>query len=224
MEGVDIMRIFSPDSLLMRFMSRVGDLLILNLLFLVCCIPVFTIGTAWTALYRVCFDFDTGREQGLMKTFFGSFRENFKQGTFLWLFLLVCGTATAVNTALFYSLQGALHYAFILFGAMSVLVLITAALVFPLLSLFSNHWKETLKNGMFLGIGYFPRALLMAAVNIAPFAFLVLDFYRFLQLGFVWVALYFSCAAYVGTFLLKKIFAPYLSEEDDHDHTENETK
>ncbi len=217
-----MLTIFSPDSTLMRFMSRIGDLMILNVIFLLSCIPVVTIGAALTALYRVCFQFDTEQERGTLRTYFDAFRENFKQGTLLWLILLVFGTAAAVNVGIFYFLPGALHYLFVIFGAMLLLVLITAAFVFPLLSQFSNHWKDTLKNGIFLSIGYFPRALVLAALNIAPFVLLLLDFYRFLQLGFVWAALYFAAAAYVNTLILKKVFAPYLKREERDPHSQNE--
>ena len=49
------MKLFSPDSKFMRAMSRLGDLLLLNLVFLLCCLPLVTVGAAQTALYTVCF-------------------------------------------------------------------------------------------------------------------------------------------------------------------------
>ncbi len=209
------MNIFSPDSLFMRIMSRIGDLLILNVLFLLCSLPIVTIGASWTALCSVCFRFDTQREGKLLVTFFHSFRENFKQSTLLWMILLTVGAITAANAWIFYLLPGPLHYGFILFGAILVLVLITASLVFPLISQFSNDWRTTLKNGLLLGIGYLPRSLVLAALNTLPFACLFLNFYLFLQISFMWVALYFASAAYASTFLLRKVFAPYLTEEKE---------
>ncbi len=217
LEDRSMTNLFSPDSLPMRFMSRVADLLILNLLFLLSCVPVVTVGAALQAMYRVCFQLDTEQEQGLLKTYFGAFRENFGRSTGLWLILLACGTATAVNTCLFYVLPGPLHYCFVLFATMLLLVLLTGSFVFPLLSRFESPWKATLKNGMFLSIGYLPRALLITALNIAPFACMLLNFYLFLQLGFLWASIYFAFAAYINTLLLKKVFAPYL-EEETHDH------
>ncbi len=206
------MGIFSPDSLFMRIMSRIGDLLVLNILFLLCSLPIVTIGASWTALCSVCFRFDTEREGKLLNTFFGSFRENFKQSTLLWMILLAAGAITAANARIFYQLPGLMHYGSIFFGAILVLVLITASLVFPLVSQFSNDWKSTLKNGLFLGIGYLPRSLLLAVLNIAPLACLFLDLYLFLQISFIWVAVYFSAAAYASTFILRDVFAPYLTE------------
>ena len=78
---------FSPDSKFMQTMSRLADLVVLNLLFLVSCVPLFTIGAASTAMYTVCFQLGTEKESGIFRTYFRSFRENFKQSTILFLIL-----------------------------------------------------------------------------------------------------------------------------------------
>lgn len=205
---------FSPDSKFMLAMSRVGDLLLLNVLFLISCIPVFTIGAASTALYTVCFRFDTEREQGIVKSYFRAFRENFGQSTFLWLILLLFGASSCVNAMLFYRMSGVIRYVFVLFSALLVLALMIAAYTFPLLSQFSNSSRSTLKNALFLSVGYLPRSLLIVAINVFPFALLILNMYLFFETSFLWISLYFSVAAYIGSLLLKKVFAPYMTGEE----------
>lgn len=207
--------LFSPDSKFMQAMSRVCDLLVLNLCFLLCCIPVFTIGAAATALYTVCFRFNTEREQGILKSFFLAFRDNFKQSTLLWLILLLFGGTACLNTLLFYQMPGGIHYAFFLFALLFVLVLLIGGYLFPLLSQFRNDNRSTFKNAMILSIGYLPRSILITVINVFPFALLILDLYLFLQTGFLWVSIYFSAAAYINTLLLKKVFAPYLPNEEE---------
>ena len=64
---------FSPDSKIMQFFSRLTDLILLNVVFLLTCIPVFTIGAANAALYRVCFRMDTDKEEPLFRSYFRSF-------------------------------------------------------------------------------------------------------------------------------------------------------
>lgn len=198
-------------------MNRIADLLLLNVYFLLTCIPIFTIGAACTALYSVCFRLGTDREEGITKTYFRSFRDNFRQGTLLWLVIALCGVTACINIYLFYMMPSGLHYCFILFVIAFILVLLISALTFPLLSQFDNDNKSTLRNALILSIGYLPRSLLIAVLNVFPFALLFLNFYAFLQAGFFWIALYFSTAAWINTFLLKKIFAPYIphSEEEN---------
>ena len=55
------MSFFSLDSKFMQALSRIADLILLNLVFLVTCIPIFTIGAASAALYSVAFRLGTER-------------------------------------------------------------------------------------------------------------------------------------------------------------------
>lgn len=206
--------LFSPDSKFMLAMGRVCDLLVLNLIFLVSCVPVFTIGAAVTALYTVCFRFGTEREKGVVEPYFSAFRENFRQGTALWLILLLCGGTALVNTLVFYGMAGTLHYFFVLFAILLALALLAGSYVFPLLSQFSNDVRSTCKNALFLSIGYLPYSIAVTFLNVFPFVLLLSDLYLFLQTGFLWAAIYFSAAAYFNSLLLKKVFAPYLSNEE----------
>ena len=207
--------LFSPDSKFMRAMSRFADLIALNILFLLTSIPIFTIGASYTALYTVCFRFGTEREEGIFRSYFRAFRDNFKHSTLLWLFLLVFGAVACVNIYLFYNLGGAMHYAFVVFAVVLALVLVMAAYAFPLLSQFDNDNKSTLKNALLLGIAYLPRTIIVVALNVLPLAVLLLNFYVFLNAGIIWTFLYFSAAAYISSFVLNKVFAPYMSKEKE---------
>lgn len=206
--------LFSPDSKFSRVMSRVGDLLLLNVIFLITSIPIVTAGASLTALYTVCFRFGTEKEGKIVRTYFKAFKENFKQSTLLWLILLIFGVASAFNAYSFYVMPGTLHWCFVFFSCLFALIVLTAGYTFPLLSQFSNSVASTFKNALIFSVGYLPRSLLMAVFNVLPFALLLLDPYRFLQLGALWLALYFAAAAYVNSALLKKVFAPYMTEEN----------
>ena len=201
---------FSSDSKLMQAMGRIGDLVILNLLFFISCLPLFTIGAASAALYTVCFQMGTEKESGIFRTYVHAFRENFKQGTVVFLILALFLLAGFFDTLLLSSLAGWLRYGCILTAILLVLAVLMYSYAFPLLSQFSNGIRGTLKNALFLSLGYLPRSLLIAAVNVFPMALALLDLYLFLQMGFLWVFLYFSDAAYLSTLLLKKVFARYM--------------
>ena len=201
---------FSSDSKLMQAMGRIGDLVILNLLFFISCLPLFTIGAASAALYTVCFQMGTEKESGIFRTYVHAFRENFKQGTVVFLILALFLLAGFFDTLLLSSLAGWLRYGCILTAILMVLAVLMYSYAFPLLSQFSNGIRGTLKNALFLSLGYLPRSLLIAAVNVFPMALALLDLYLFIQMGFLWVFLYFSAAAYLSTLLLKKVFARYM--------------
>lgn len=206
---------FSPDSKFMIAMSRLGDLVLLNFFFLVTCLPVFTIGAASTALYTAVFRIGTDREQGLVTAYFRAFKANFKQATKLWLILLFVIVCTFLDVLMFSRLSGAAHFLCIPFVALLIVALLTTSYAFPLLSQFENDNKQTLKNALFLSLGYLPRSLLICFLNVLPFAFLAFDLILFMQVAFLWVFLYFSAIAYFNTLLLKKVFQPYQSNEED---------
>lgn len=209
------MKLFSPDSKFMIAMAQLGDLTILNFLYLLTCLPVFTIGAATTALYTVTFRNTRDWGRGLIRSYFRAFRDNFKQGTVLGLILLAVGGCTLLDAFLFYRLNGPIRYLFILFGTLFVMLLFTASYAFPLLSQFSNSTKETLKNAFILGLGSGPRSILMGLMNIAPFVVLYANYFMFFKMAFLWVFWYFSTIAYFNALLLKKVFKPYRNDEED---------
>lgn len=200
---------FSPDSKFMQTMSRLADLVVLNLLFLVSCVPLFTIGAASTAMYTVCFQLGTEKESGIFRTYFRSFQENFKQSTILFLILALLLLALFFDTLLLFSMAGWLRYGCVLTGFLLVLAVLMYSYAFPLLSQFANSTRQTLKNSLFLSLGYLPRSLLIGALNVFPLALALLNLYTFLQTAMMWAFLYFSAAAYFNSLLLKKVFAHY---------------
>ena len=205
----------------MRYMNRFADLMILNLLFLLTSLPIFTIGASLTALYTVCFRLGTDREGSTFRDYFAAFRENFGQATKLWLVALLWGLGTAGCTLLFYTMTGWVHYLFVPFGVLLTMVVLIFGYVFPLQSRFENNGKTTLKNAMLLSLGYLPRSILMGALNVFPFVLMLTDFMTFLKAAFAWVIIWFAAVAYANTLILKKVFAPYLKEEND-DRTQDE--
>ena len=204
--------LFSPDSKFMQAMSRLCDLMALNILFLLTSLPVVTLGAATTALYTCCFQL--GEEQGIFRSYFQAFRENFRQSTLVWLILLLWGSSALVNVVLFRSLAGPMLYAALPFGILFVLAALAGSCAFPLISRFSNDLRTTLKNALLLSLGYLPRFCLLAFLNLFPLILFFLDVYIFFQTGFLWIAIYFSACAYAGTLLLKKVFAPYLPSQE----------
>lgn len=202
--------LFDLDSPIMQFISRFCDIVILNIVFLITCIPIFTIGAANTALYDVVFRMDTNREGKLFATYFRPFRENFRQSTVLWLILLLFGVATYLNMTRF-SVLG--EYAWLLgYGLflVSMVVLLLEVFIFsysfPLLSRFRNSTRQTALNALLLAIGNLPRTLIVTVINCFPWVLLIMNFYAFMQLGFIWFAAYFAAAGYFNSRILMKIF------------------
>ena len=80
--------IFNYDNPVWRFIGKLGDLIILNILWIVCSIPVFTAGASTTAVYYVTLKLVRDEDDSTIRSFFRSFKSNFKQATAKWLILL----------------------------------------------------------------------------------------------------------------------------------------
>lgn len=89
--------IFNSDSGFSKLMNKIADLFILNILWIFCSIPIITIGATTTALYSANLKLINNEEGSLIKTFFKSFKENFKKATIIWLIILVISIVLGVN-------------------------------------------------------------------------------------------------------------------------------
>ena len=73
------MKIFDLDSPLMNVLNKMADLMWLNILTLICCIPVITAGAALTSMHYVALKIVRNEESYITRSFFKSFKTNFRQ-------------------------------------------------------------------------------------------------------------------------------------------------
>ena len=101
--------IFNYDNPVWRFIGKLGDLIILNILWIVCSIPVFTAGASTTAVYYVTLKLVRDEDDSTIRSFFRSFKSNFKQATAIWLILLAAGIVLGFDFWFFVSGQMSLN-------------------------------------------------------------------------------------------------------------------
>ncbi len=197
---------FQNDSPASRFLNKVLDLFLVNLMWILSCVPVVTVGASTTAMYTVLMAMVRGKDYVVWKLFWKAFKENFRQATVIWLIFAAALALLAADLVGFYVLVDQLpmkSVMFIGFVLLSVTVLCALFYVFPLLACFENTVKNTLKN-----------ALLFTLCNPIKTVLLVVA-----DVGIVWVlvrsgeaVVLFAgiLAALLNAFALKKIFAKFL--------------
>ena len=160
---------FSLEGPFMRFFDKVFNLLWLNILVIICCLPVFTAGAAFTAMHYVLLRMLHNEEGYISSNFFKSFKENFKQATIIWLPFMLIFAALGLDTFLLY--KGIVTMPGIY--KIGVYVLLTSVslglmFVFPVLSHYHNTVKGTIKTG-FAMAAYSPlKTILMFVICAAP--------------------------------------------------------
>lgn len=200
---------FTPDSKFMIFCGKLVALTQINLLWLICSLPLISAGAATTAMISCLYAFRADMPCGA-KVFFSAFRKNFSRATLLWLAMLFLGSMLALDYVIAASTQfpGALFaiglicfvgFALILFGGM----------IFPLISQFPGSIQETVINTILLCIANLPKMLLVTSMNLLPFLLLLLLPQVFILLGFLWILCGFSMMALYDIHVIEKIFAPF---------------
>lgn len=208
---MEVKGFFNPDNPLMVFLSRLTDVILLNLLCVLCCIPVITVGASLTALHYVTLKMVKGEEGYILRSFFKSFRDNFKQATVIWLLLFVLILLFLVDVQVLRSAGTQLpRILSIVIYAVFLLVAMTAMYVFPVLSRFCNTTLQTIRNAFFMSILNFPKTLLMAVIYLLPLLFLL--HYSTIP---VYLLIGFSGGAYINSYLWKGIFRRYEPEEEE---------
>ena len=176
------MRFLSYDSKFGRFFLKLSYACCLNFMWLICCLPVFTIGASTTALYYTAFKIAKDEGSFITTMFFRSFRQNFKQATVIWLIMLVIGLIIGADAILLFQLHrtttGAAAVVWTLLLAVifacAILYAIVLAHIFPLLSIASNTTANMFKNAFLIGTHYLFVTLLVFFVHYAMF-FLVVN-------------------------------------------------
>ena len=89
--------LFNYDNPVWRFIGKLGDLILLNLLWVVCSIPIITIGASTTAVYYVTLKLVRDEDDSTIRSFFHSFKSNFKQATLIWILLMAVGAVLGLS-------------------------------------------------------------------------------------------------------------------------------
>ena len=203
-------KFLSLDSPFMIFLSNLTDVVILNVLCLICCIPIVTIGPSVTAMHYVTLKMAREEEGYVFKSFFKAFKENFKQSFIAWIIFLGITVVFLLDYRILkVSGMGDNKVFLIIIGAIYLFVCLTTMYIFPLLSRFENSLKQTVKNAFFMSILHIFKTIVMAIIYIIPFVLVPLHYN--LILAFLIIGL--SGPAYINSFIWKSIFKKYEPKE-----------
>lgn len=196
--------LFDLDNPIIRGLGKFADLMILNILYLISCIPLFTIGAATAALYDVTHRLSID-DALLWKNYWQAFRSNFKQATCIWLILFAVISLIYICAVFYWSYELPNKDLSLALLAIAALVCICAfSWAFPLQARFENTVRQTLVNSLLFSWSYLPKTLLLAILNAVPAIVFLLLPGVFVNFIYVFLFIWFSGSAYLCTLLLKK--------------------
>lgn len=208
---------FNWDNVVFQMLGKLVDCVWVSILWVICCIPVFTIGASTTALYYTTHKVIRGNRGYTTRTFFGAFKDNFKAATLpylVWLVVMVvlgCDAYVTYQVLQTGSTAGAFFYFFLIMIAVAVM---WGIFLFAYIARFENTIKQTLKNAFLLTIRHLPWALLVLLILLLS----VLAIYLIPVL----LAVIPAVSTLVFDFILERLFRRYMRAEDLEREKEND--
>ena len=199
------------------FINTLCNFVALNLVFLITCLPVITIGTALSSLYYVTLREARGEYGYLVRTYLREFKNNFKKGTIAFAILFLIGAILLFNIAFWFG-TGTMP-ATILTGVLIAAMIgwfLIFTYTFPLIGRFENSTKQTLKNAFGLAMSNMKATFTLIVID--AFVFFLCLFLSPMKL--IMVLFGFAFTAYCQSFVFKKVFEPYETEQIATENTE----
>jgi uncharacterized membrane protein YesL len=205
--------LFSQDSALMRGLSLLADVIVLNLLFVATSIPLFTLGASLTALNFTAMRLATGECNSVSADYLRSFQRNFRQATVIWLLLLALAGVLAAWYVVVTNLT---------FGPLAELLLVAlwyvlafnfaaaALFVFPYLASFEGRTRDVLRNARLLSWKH-PFTGLAAMALIALSVIVTIFYPQFTGYGLFWLLVGFAGIATINGRLFAGVFSKYIA-------------
>jgi len=214
--------LFNYDSPLMQSIMKVGDIVILNFLFLLFSIPVFTIGAAQAGLYtgfRVILDPDD--DSSCTAAFIRGFKSGFSVITPVWLILTLAVGAIAYFCFMSYVVEKSGGFASTFIVAAVLIIFVILQTLSPMLhSRFSYKRRQLLRNTFYFMFANPLRSFLIAILMWMPIILFLLDIYLFAKLAVLILVVWYGIAGLLSVILMRKPFA-ILEEQFQKIHDDN---
>ena len=207
----------APDSKFMRAWSNLVDGVWINILMLVTSIPIITIGASTSALSYVTLKMVRGEDPYIWQNFWKSFRQNFKQGTLIWIFSILVFIFLGMDFYIINS-QNTTLFAVIrmLLWCVCLVALSVFLYVFPIISHFVCSTTQALKNAVFMTFGHLPYTLVMLVITGLILYLCACSVKTFALVVVISGICGFSVVAFIYSILFDRIFKKYEPESPDN--------
>lgn len=192
---------FNKNSLAMRFLTNVCNLILVNFIFIIFSLPIFTIGASMSSMYRIIFMMLNDEEIFIFRDFKKEFKSSFKNATIVWVPILLLSVFFGIEL---YYLNDFKNIPWVQIPIWIMIFFIVSLIfyAFPLMAAFENSLKNTVKNAITLSIANLPTTIFFAVLYIVML--LLIDYNP------VFIVIFFSFALFIGCSVMALIQAVFL--------------
>ena len=194
-------------------MMLVTNLILLNVLWLLCCLPVFTAGVSTVAMHTVLIRYVDGKDDAVLKPFFRAFRENFRSVTPIWILNFLIGAVMAAE--MFYLTAGAPFWLKAVFGILLFIYGAATSYLYPLFARYTTSVRRALLNSFLLSARHLLGSVCLVVLNGLPIVLIVAFPDIFWKTVLFWTVIGFSLIAYLDLKILLPIFKKYETRETE---------
>ncbi len=207
-------KVFDMNNPVWQFIGKLVDAFVLHIIWLVCSLPVVTIGPATTALYYAMMRDVRDEDPHYVRAFFRSFKENLKQGMIIGIILLVVGALLGYGLW-FYTANRAVSTFYLVMWVVDIgfliIYLMTLQYVFALQSRFVNTVRTTIMNAFFMSLKHLGWTIVMLFIfAVVYFVVFFVGFFPLLLLGY-------GLVVFLDSYILNRIFKPYVEQAEGKD-------
>ena len=197
------MQFFNPNSKFFQVMTSFGEMMILNICWIIGSLPIITIGSSNTAMYTVMGRRLRDEGSGTVGPFFKAWWSNLKTSTLFWVpQVFVTG-----SLGMFFFMRFPLFLK-IVAGVLLVITSMTFGTIYPQIARFRNRPFAYLRNAVILDVLKLGRVVLNLLLWLSPLGFFLLMPFEFLQLGLIWIFFGFSLLFYLSAQIMQNILTP----------------
>lgn len=204
--------LFEYDNKFFEVLGKITDIIILNLLCIISCLPIITIGASVTATYFVALQMVRNEETYIIREFIKRFKENFIFSTKVWSIILIIGLVLSFDfyiSRLILNEYMRITLQFIL-TIVSIIFIFLLTYVFPIISKFENTIKNTMINSILISIQHLPKTIFMVFINLSPIILTLILSNYWGHILFFYTVMGFASITYINSIFFNKIFEKYI--------------
>jgi uncharacterized membrane protein YesL len=208
-------KLFDPEAKIWQVMSRVGDLILLNWIFIITSLPIFTAGPSLTALSYVQFRMMDGMDEHPIRDYFEAWKGNFKRSFIIWIVYLALILICLLNISILIGIENpSKKVLLVVHGFIMAIATITLVYSLALQARFENSFTDTIVKGFIVAIAGWKATLVIGLILFASMA-ITFESTRMIFLCFpFWFLIGASGLAYICNRMIYSVFARVTSAKD----------
>jgi len=197
---------FEIENPFFAFMGALADVVIVNILFLICSVPVITMGASMSAMYQTMQKMREGRMPSVFSCFIGAFRSSVKKSIPVWMLQLATGILLFFDLSFVGMMPKAAAWNMIgmVIGGLLLLWMMVSCYLIPAAVYEGKKIRPALAQSLYLAVRNLPCTMAMVVLNSIPFVCLVLGMSYIGRITPIYMIAGFGITAYINTMLLER--------------------